>query len=163
MPSPQNPPQNSRPRRLLSKQEVIDLTGCSYASLFGWMKRGLFPLAIELGPRHGRTAKDLKPIAAEIAAGFLADAWRRRMNYFVMSARGREPPPFPTTWQRKNLFGVNFDVKTERAEAEAWITTALIAGFIVFHSSTRDCGSGRSILDWDRAKKDWGRRGGDVS
>jgi predicted DNA-binding transcriptional regulator AlpA len=47
----------NRPRRLLSKEEVLDLTGCSYGSLYAWMLKGLFPLAIELGPRHGRSAK----------------------------------------------------------------------------------------------------------
>jgi predicted DNA-binding transcriptional regulator AlpA len=52
----QGPP-SAHPRRLLSKEEVLDITGCSYASIYHWMKAGRFPLAIELGARHGRSAK----------------------------------------------------------------------------------------------------------
>ena len=87
-------------------------------------------------------------IAKQIARKMVTDAWAKRMNYCVISKGRREPPPFPTQWRDKNTFGVKFDVKVDRAAAEAWIVTALLDGYTVFHSSRRRGGfGGRSMPD----------------
>ena len=85
--------------------------------------------------------------ARQIAQEMIAAAETSRMDYFVLSDHGREPPPFVTQWQHKNRFGVTFNLKKERPKAEDWIATALIAGFTVGHS-TRRCGwaTGRGLV-----------------
>ena len=88
---------------------------------------------------------DRREEAFHIAWEMVADAWRTRMNYFVMGARFREAPPFRWEWQRKNLFGVTFNIKKQDGEAAQWIANALLAGYSVFHSSNRYGGSGRSL------------------
>ena len=43
-------------QRLLFKPQVIDLLGgIAYSTLWEWMRSGLFPLAVELGPPGGRS------------------------------------------------------------------------------------------------------------
>jgi hypothetical protein len=55
------------------------------------------------------------------------------------------PPPFPVQWQGSGKgrckFGVTFNLRDERAAAEEWIVTALLAGFTVFRSSCRTGGA----------------------
>lgn len=43
--------------KLIQKQEVCELVGVTYGSLFTWMKRGEFPLPIEIGPPGGRSSR----------------------------------------------------------------------------------------------------------
>jgi hypothetical protein len=70
--------------------------------------------------------------AQQIARQMIDEGWRETMSYSVLTD-GREPP-FTVHWQDRNAFGVKFNVKQQRAEAEDWIITALLAGFTVFHS-----------------------------
>jgi hypothetical protein len=50
----------------------------------------------------------------------------RTMSFSVVN--DDKPVPFTTHWQHKNIAGVTFK-KTDTAEAEAWITAALLAGY----------------------------------
>ena len=44
-------------QRLLTKHQVLELLGgIAYSTLWGWMRDGLFPLALELGPPDGRSS-----------------------------------------------------------------------------------------------------------
>jgi hypothetical protein len=52
---------------------------------------------------------------------------------------------FPTHWRFRNSTGVSFK-RRERAEALDWVTTALLAGFTVFHQERkRGGGAGRAL------------------
>jgi predicted DNA-binding transcriptional regulator AlpA len=72
------PPATGPPVRLMSKAEVLDLVGCTYGSLWSWMKAGRFPLPIELGPPNGRSSK-IAWLEHEIT-GWIASRPRRRLN-----------------------------------------------------------------------------------
>jgi hypothetical protein len=69
--------------------------------------------------------------AAQLAAEMVACASQqhsRTMSFSVMN--DDKPVPFTTHWQHKNIAGVTFK-KTDTAEAEAWITAAMLAGYDV--------------------------------
>jgi hypothetical protein len=97
---------------------------------------------IEIGFRHGLRDQ----IAARIASRLVehSDAcWNRHFNVID----DRKPVPFPTHWRHKNSSGVSFR-RQQRAEAVEWVTTALLAGFTVFHSQTKfGWGAGRALAD----------------
>ena len=71
-----------KPRRLLSKREVLALVPVSYTTLWSWMRQGQFPRSIVLGPGSkvgwyedsiaewlaSREPSQLKPLPAEVAA-----------------------------------------------------------------------------------------------
>ena len=49
-------PVKSGQRELLSKPQMLALLGDpAYSTIWGWMKDGLFPLPIELGPANSRS------------------------------------------------------------------------------------------------------------
>jgi predicted DNA-binding transcriptional regulator AlpA len=45
------------PAKLIFKDELLKLLGVTYGSLYAWMRDGKFPLAIEVGPRGGRSIR----------------------------------------------------------------------------------------------------------
>jgi predicted DNA-binding transcriptional regulator AlpA len=47
------PPPPAEVRRFIYKAELLERIGTSYPTLWGWMRRGLFPLCVDLA---GRTA-----------------------------------------------------------------------------------------------------------
>ena len=61
----------------LLKWQVLELVPVSYATLWDWMRRGLFPLPIELGPPGGRTTKIVWK-ASEVRAWLESSLRRRR-------------------------------------------------------------------------------------
>jgi hypothetical protein len=89
------------------------------------------------------------PELRELAAGRIAyrlvesTNWCRNRHFSVIDER--KPVPFPTHWRYKNTSGVSFK-RDEVAAAEAWVRTALLAGFVVFHLDTkRGAGGGRGL------------------
>jgi hypothetical protein len=86
--------------------------------------------------------------AQEIADEWLNNPTSNRMNYYVFCERSL--PPFEVQWQGSGKgrckFGVTFNLRDERAAAEQWIITALLAGYTVFRSSTRTGGGSGSGL-----------------
>ncbi|MGA9082612.1 MAG: hypothetical protein WB390_09160 [Pseudolabrys sp.] len=79
-------------------------------------------------------------LAAKIVAA--ADQQRARKMHFSIITRDHQPLPFPVHWKHKNSTGVTF-AKTDTAAAEAWITTALLAGYgVCVHWGTRQGGGG---------------------
>jgi predicted DNA-binding transcriptional regulator AlpA len=54
--APQTAERDTASASLIFKPELLRLLGVSYASIFGWMRAGKFPLAREIGP-GGRTTK----------------------------------------------------------------------------------------------------------
>ena len=76
-------------QKLLSKRQVTELIGVAYSTLWGWMKNGAFPLAIELGPAGSRSATiawdDSKftagsPPARGVSSACMSFAVRRRQS-----------------------------------------------------------------------------------
>ena len=92
------------------------------------------------------TKEQLAPIVArEMVAD---DAWRTRVHYSVVTDDRSKPPPFPTAWREKNMFGTAFDLRDQQAAAEEWVATALLAGFTVFHSSRKGgTATGRQLVE----------------
>jgi len=92
------------------------------------------------------TKKELAPIVAREMVE--DDTWRTRVHYSVMTEDRSKPPPFPTEWRSKNMFGAAFNLKERRAAAEEWVATALLAGFVVFHSSRKGgSATGRGLVE----------------
>jgi predicted DNA-binding transcriptional regulator AlpA len=63
--------------RLIYKPELLKLIGVSPATVYTWMKRGLFPLAREIGP-GGKTCK-VAWVESEVMA-WLASRPPRKMK-----------------------------------------------------------------------------------
>ena len=93
------PPEPSTPRReLLLKPQVLARVRVGYSCLWGWMRDGLFPLPIALGPEDGRTTK-VAWFADEVEA-WVESRPRRKIGRLtqhraaqerVQSKRGRKP------------------------------------------------------------------------
>jgi len=84
-------------------------------------------------------------------------ACHRNIHFSVSDDK---PPPFPTHWRYKGSWGVSFP-RRETATAEAWIVTALLAGYIVFaHWRKRSGGFGRGLEDDDYPEDNALRLGG---
>ena len=70
--------------------------------------------------------------AADILVARALERHRRRGIYFGMIQPNRDTPPtVPTTWRRKNIFGVTFPL-SQVEEARAWAVAALEAGYRPF-------------------------------
>jgi hypothetical protein len=88
--------------------------------------------------------------APSMAAEIVTEALllRRRKHSIIFSVMNNyKPLPFAVHWQFKNTAGVTF-AKTNTAEAETWITGALLAGYgICLHWGGRGGGGGVYFLD----------------
>ena len=59
----------------------------------------------------------------------------------------RRPPPFPTQWRHKNIFGVSF-LRVDFVPAIEWAAQALLAGYTVFwEMRKRGVGFGWDLTD----------------
>jgi len=56
---------------------------------------------------------------------------RRRLYFGMIMPDRKTPPTVPTTWQRKNIFGVAYPL-SEVEEAKAWAVSAIAAGYRPF-------------------------------
>src|SRR5690349_17021825 len=75
-----------------------------------------------------------------------ADRHRQWLSFFVID--DRVPPPFPTTWRRKNISGISMRQR-DAAVMELWIATALLCGYPVCRSFRARGTSGTCrILSW---------------
>jgi predicted DNA-binding transcriptional regulator AlpA len=72
---PQTAERDTASASLIFKPELLRLLGVSYASIFGWMRAGKFPLAREIGP-GGRTTK-IAWVRAEVEAWLAARPQRQ--------------------------------------------------------------------------------------
>src|SRR5215831_20341814 len=98
----------------------------------------------------GRGVNDIalakKRIAARMAKN-VSESSTRNIHFSVID--NRKPKPFLTHWRHKNTSGVSYP-RQETAAAEAWIATALLAGYTVFwHQRKRMWGAGRSLKSGD--------------
>ena len=76
------------PRALLTKAQMLALLGDpAYSTVWGWMKDGYFPLAVELGPPNGRSTM-IAWYADEIHA-WIAKRPRRVLGKRLHEVRGR--------------------------------------------------------------------------
>jgi hypothetical protein len=83
-------------------------------------------------------------IAERIASRLVEHSDTCRNRHFSV-IDDRKPPPFPTHWRFRNSSGASFK-RRERAEAQAWVVMALLAGFTVFHQRRkRGWGVGRGL------------------
>jgi hypothetical protein len=115
------------------------------------------------GPMAHRIAKYLVKNAAESSARSLRfsvlshpaqlDEAEKRLPLpqinKLLRERNRQPPPFPFHWKDKNKFGVTF-ARDQIEQAQAWVLTALMAGYVVFQSHRKGgWGGGRGLRDGD--------------
>jgi predicted DNA-binding transcriptional regulator AlpA len=91
-PKPRAPRKTPGPIRsgqqLLFKPQVLELLDTAYVTLWGWMKDGLFPLPIELGPEDGRSTK-VAWFADEVYA-WLAERPRRKIGGLAQARAAQE-------------------------------------------------------------------------
>ena len=86
------PPEPSTPRReLLLKPQVLARVRVGYSCLWGWMRDGLFPLPIALGPEDGRTTK-VAWFADEVEA-WVKSRPRRKIGGLAQSRAAQERTP----------------------------------------------------------------------
>jgi len=64
--------------------------------------------------------------------------WFSVMNHY-------QPVPFPVHWEYKNTTGVTFNKKRDAAVAQAWIATALLAGYGVCVNRIANRGGGGGV------------------
>ena len=86
-------------QHLLFRSQILELTGTSTVTLWGWMADANFPLPLELGPPGGRSTK-VAWLADEVYA-WIASRPRRKIGELRRKKPEPEVPPEPRQQRRK--------------------------------------------------------------